>query len=93
MKLQLEDWWQVRPNKVAAKCWAEACGCPGWFNSSNKEALCRILGKHTGKTGNIESNLYQKTAGYLDEWSNGYHIVLDAEELVKVLWDQVESRQ
>ena len=26
---------------------------------------------------------------YPDEWANGYHVMLDSEELVTVRWDQV----
>jgi len=30
----------------------------------------------------VESNVFQKTVDYLDEWSNEYHIILDTDELV-----------
>ena len=46
-------------------------------------------GKYAGRTGTIESNVYQKTVDYPDEWSNGYHVMLDTEVLVTVRWDQV----
>ena len=32
-----------------------------------------------------------KTVDYPEEWSNGYHVMLDTEELVTVRWDQVEA--
>ena len=47
-------------------------------------------GKYAGRTGTIESNVYQKTVDYLDEWANGYHVMLDTEELVTVRWDQIK---
>ncbi len=46
-------------------------------------------GKYTGRTGTIESNVYQRTVDYPDEWANGHHVMLDNEELVTVRWDQV----
>ena len=46
-------------------------------------------GKYAGHTGTVESNVHQRTVDYPDEWSNGYHVMLDAEELVTVRWDQV----
>ena len=48
-------------------------------------------GKYVGRRGTIESNVYQKTVDYPDEWANGYHVMLDGEELVTVRWDQVEA--
>ena len=46
-------------------------------------------GKYAGRTGTIESNVYQKTVDYPDEWADGHHVMLDTEELVTVRWEQV----
>ncbi len=48
-------------------------------------------GKYAGHTGAVESNVYQRTADYPDEQSNGHHIMLDTGELVTVRWDQVNT--
>jgi len=48
-------------------------------------------GKNAGHTGNVESNFFQRTVDYPDEFANGYHVMLDAEELVTVRWDQVDG--
>ena len=32
-----------------------------------------------------------KTGDYAGEWPNGYHVMLDSDELVTVLWEQVEE--
>ena len=48
-------------------------------------------GKHTGRSGVIESNLHQRTLDYPDELTNGYHVMLDTEEFVTVLWSLVEG--
>jgi len=37
----------------------------------------------------VESNGYQKTVDYPDEFDNGFHVTLDTEELVTVRWYQV----
>ena len=47
-------------------------------------------GKYAGRTGTIESNVYQRTEDYPEEWGNGHHVILDNEELVTVRWDQVD---
>ena len=48
-------------------------------------------GKYAGRTGTIESNVFQRTVDYPDEYHNGHHVVLDTEVLVTVRWQQVES--
>ena len=46
-------------------------------------------GMYKGHRGTAEANVYEKTVDFPDEWSNGYHVMLDTEELVTVRWDQV----
>ena len=46
-------------------------------------------GTYEGHRGTVEANVYQKTVDYPNEWSNGYHVMLDTEKLVTVRWDQV----
>ena len=41
----------------------------------------------------LESNVFQRTVDYPDEWFNGHHVMLDTEELVTVRWDQLEESQ
>ena len=48
-------------------------------------------GKYAGHLGTVESNVFQRTADYPEEWANGYHIMLDTEELVTVRWEQVKA--
>ena len=47
-------------------------------------------GKYAGHTGTIESNVFQKTVDFPYELANGYHVMLDTEELVTVRWNQVK---
>ena len=46
-----------------------------------------ISGKYAGQTVTVESNVYQRTTDYPDEWHNGFHVMLDTDELVTVRWD------
>jgi len=39
----------------------------------------------------VESNVYQRTADWPDEYHNGFHVMLDSEELVTVRWEQVAA--
>ena len=39
----------------------------------------------------VESNVFQRTVDYPDEWHNGHHVMLDTEILVTVRWEQVEA--
>ena len=50
-------------------------------------------GKYAGHSGTVESNVYQRTVDYPDEWHNGFHVMLDTEKLVTVRWEQVEGIQ
>ena len=47
-------------------------------------------GKYAGQSGTVESNVYQRTVDYPDEFHNGFQIMLDTGELVTVRWEQVE---
>lgn len=60
------------------------------MDATTRRRITIITGKYAGQTRKIESNAYQKTVDYADEWANGYHAMLDTEELVTVRWDQVE---
>ena len=48
-------------------------------------------GKYAGRTGRVDSNVFQRTVDYPSELANGFHVMLDTEELVTVRWDQVEE--
>ncbi len=50
-----------------------------------------ISGKYAGHNGTGESDVYQRTVDYPDELNNGFHVMLDSDELVTVKWYQVEA--
>ncbi len=39
--------------------------------------------------GTIESNVYERSGDYPDDWPN--HVVQDSEEVVTVRWEQVDQ--
>ena len=48
-------------------------------------------GKYAGQYWTIESNVYQRTVDYPDEYANGHHVMLDSEELVTVRAHQMKG--
>ena len=48
-------------------------------------------GRYAGATGVVDSAVFQKTVDYPDDYSVGYHVVLEDERVVTVRWDQVRS--
>jgi hypothetical protein len=50
-----------------------------------------ISSTYEGYKGTVEANVYQKTVDCPDEWSNGYHVMVDSEELETVRWYQVTA--
>ena len=51
------------------------------------EPVKTTTGKYAGRQGAVESNVYQRTVDYPDEWANGHHVMLDTGVLVTVRWD------
>ena len=41
-------------------------------------------GRYAGATGVVDSAVFQKTVDYPDDYSAGYHVVLEAERVVTV---------
>ena len=48
-------------------------------------------GKYAGHDGTVESNIYQRTVDHPYDLTNGFHVMLDSDELVTVKWYQVEA--
>ena len=46
-----------------------------------------IAGKYAGHSGTVESNVYQRTVDYPDEFANDHQVIVDSEGLVMVRWD------
>ena len=46
-------------------------------------------GRYKGSTGIVESAAFQRTVDYPDEYSPGYHVVLNIWVVIAVRWDLV----
>ena len=51
-----------------------------------------LWGRYLGATGVVDSAVFQRTVDAPDEYTPGYHVVLDTGPVVTVWWDQVEPR-
>ena len=51
-----------------------------------------ISGSYKGRSGVVESAVYQRTVDRPDGYDAGYHVVVGEGEVVTVRQDQVESR-
>lgn len=50
-------------------------------------------GQYQSLTGVVDSAVFQKTVDFPDDYSAGYHVVLEDEKVVTVRWDQVSRVQ
>jgi len=48
-------------------------------------------GRYRDLTGVVDSAVFQKTVDYPDDYSAGYHVVLEDERVVTVRWDQLSN--
>ena len=48
-------------------------------------------GKYVGHTGTVKANVHQRTVDWPEDFYDGFHLILDNEELVTVRWEQVEQ--
>ncbi len=48
-----------------------------------------ISGRYAGRTGVVDSAVFQRTVDYPDEFAPAYHVILDNEGVVTVRWNQV----
>ena len=53
----------------------------GWMRRRG-DRVTITTGEYAGHTGTVESNVYQRTLDYPDEFANGHHVMLDTEVLV-----------
>ena len=64
----------------------------GWMRRRGDRVRI-TTGKYAGRFGTVESNVFQRTVDYPDDYGNGFHVMLDSDELVTVRWDQVEKTE
>ena len=62
-----------------------------YYRFKRGDRVIITTGSYQGSTGTVDSAVFQRTMDYPDEYSPGYHVVLDNGEVVTVRWDQVRS--
>ena len=50
-------------------------------------------GRFAGHHGIVDSNVFQKTVDYPEEYARGYHVALEDGKTVTVRWDQVHATE
>ena len=66
--------------------------CMGhYYRFKRGDRVIIATGSYQGCTGTVDSAVFQRTVDHPDEYSPGYHVVLDNGQVVTVRWDQVRS--
>ena len=52
-----------------------------------------ISGRYTGQDGLVDSNVFQKTVDYPEEYARGCHVVIEDGQVVTVRWGQGKCRE
>ncbi len=68
-------------------------GMGHWYKFKRGDHVVIVTGRCEGRQGVIDSAVFQRTMDYPDEFSAGYHVVLDVGTVVTVRWNQVQSPQ
>ena len=66
-------------------------GMGHYYRFIRGDRVISTTGRYQGCTGFVDSAVFQRTVDQPDEYSPGYHVVLDNGEVVTVRWDQVRS--
>ena len=67
--------------------------CPQYrpyYRFNRGEAVTIISGCYKGYQGVVDSAVFQRTVDHPDEFSPGYHLILDTGPMVTVRWDYVQ---
>tara|TARA_B100000315_G_scaffold259883_1_gene317843 strand:- start:5288 stop:5491 length:204 start_codon:yes stop_codon:yes gene_type:complete len=64
-----------------------------YYRFKRGDSVVIITGNCEGRQGVVDSAVFQRTVDYPDEYSAGYHILLDDGTVATVRWDQVQTRR
>ena len=62
-----------------------------YYGYKRGDPVTIVSGRYQGQIGVVDSAVFQRTVDYPDEYSSGYHVVLEAGPVVTVRWDQLAS--
>jgi ribosomal protein L24 len=68
-------------------------GMGHWYKFKRGDPVVIVTGSCEGRQGVVDSAVFQRTVDYPEEYSPGYHVVLDVRTVTTVRWNQVRSRQ
>ena len=60
-----------------------------YYRFKRGEAVMILWGRYAGAVGVVDSAVFQRTMDRPDEFAPGYHVILDARQVVTLRWDQV----
>ena len=62
-----------------------------YYTCKRGDQVTIISGRYQGSQGVVDSAVFQRTVDYPDEYSAGYHVILDSGPVITVRWDQVHT--
>ena len=62
-----------------------------YYHFKRGEPVTIVSGRYKGCTGLVDSAVFQRTVDYPEEYSPGYHVILDTGPVVTVRSDQLRS--
>ena len=62
-----------------------------YYSRKRGDQVTIISGRYQGSQGVVDSAVFQRTVDYPEEYSAGYHVILDSGPVITVRWDQVHT--
>ena len=62
-----------------------------FYHYKRGDAVTITSGRYSECAGVVDSAVFQRTVDRPDEYSAGYHVILDSGPLVTVRWDQLRD--
>ena len=62
-----------------------------YYSCKRGDQVTIISGRYRGSHGVVHSAVFQRTVDYPEEYSAGYHVILDSGPVITIRWDQVHA--
>ena len=63
-----------------------------YYRFKRGDPVTIVSGRYKGCIGLVDSAVFQRTVDYPEEYSPGYHVILETGKVVSVRWNQIESQ-
>ena len=60
-----------------------------YYTCKRGDQVTIISGRYRGSQGVVDSAVFQRTVDYPEEYSAGYHVILESGLVITVRWDQL----